>query len=827
MKKNKQRHNIAWFVLNTLAASICLVNTAHALQRLDDQAMRQVNGQDGVHISTSYDEINVEQLYWEDSAGVGSTDRSSNTLKATANGLKIQQTNANVDNLAIENQTPGTDYKINIGSDPSTGKSGLDLELNLTPTLITVDDFNICDSGERCSDSIGNMAIQTSSIIGANFKTRDGLFSKTTQASLELGLKNANIYLGQTDVTGQLNQLILKNFNFNFFGKGVMFVDATDGFKLQTNADGAGKAVLASDGSGTVPDAQHGYVDFTRVGDTATGVTVGSYAKGQENAGLNLEFMLNQVTSENKDQPYQLDPTTNSPESARGLIRVGASGRMVNGTLQLRGVGSDEGAILGKTSQGTDIMGSTGIGFRMAAEFTQKDDPMLGSDGDATTLEIGGAGLNAYGVEFGNLTGLQPNTRGSFDSGHVYINLADTDQVLLPQFESHTIPLTSSDDYIQKIYTDALNGLGEGQNPYSLLLAIRGAEFQAISRSGRFTNSARTNDVIGQAVPNIAEHTNNEWGLALPFYNLNANMAIYGTKVDATTAYAYTPNYHGNTDGKNQIGMSGETSRLGLSLAMSTQGVSDDGQKTTSIMVIDGGDGNMDQAGIQPTNYYIGLRNIDLLLKGTGSIGIEQGSLNVSLKDLLMAMSAQIAAGYLPGSTYKCSVATDAGCLTAFKGKTVGTDFGNNDDVLFGINLRAGGDMNLSLIPNNEYKADGTGSRINIVGDFSLDPNQRNAIQIADPNDGSMIGLDNLQGALAFNNAIVIAPKDNVNGAEGIVNFNTEFTFNPQHIPEGVFRARDINLYPPNASSTSGARLGEMAITGGRLSSQFGIMPRN
>ena len=30
---------------------------------------------------------------------------------------------------------------------------------------------------------------------------------------------------------------------------------------------------------------------------------------------------------------------------------------------------------------------------------------MLGSDGKATTLEIGGAGLNAYGFEFGNLTG--------------------------------------------------------------------------------------------------------------------------------------------------------------------------------------------------------------------------------------------------------------------------------------------------------------------------------------------------------------------------------------------------------------------------------------
>ncbi|MBF6865522.1 hypothetical protein, partial [Acinetobacter baumannii] len=42
---------------------------------------------------------------------------------------------------------------------------------------------------------------------------------------------------------------------------------------------------------------------------------------------------------------------------------------------------------------------------------TKDNDSMLGSDGKATTLEIGGAGLNAYGFEFGNLTGLNSATR--------------------------------------------------------------------------------------------------------------------------------------------------------------------------------------------------------------------------------------------------------------------------------------------------------------------------------------------------------------------------------------------------------------------------------
>lgn len=65
--------------------------------------------------------------------------------------------------------------------------------------------------------------------------TQDGLFSPNSQSSMTLGLNNANIYLGQLDARSQLNQLILKNFNFNFVGKGVMFIDPTRGIVLQTN----------------------------------------------------------------------------------------------------------------------------------------------------------------------------------------------------------------------------------------------------------------------------------------------------------------------------------------------------------------------------------------------------------------------------------------------------------------------------------------------------------------------------------------------------------------------------------------------------------------
>lgn len=903
MKNKKQSHKTAYFALNILAASLFLMShPVYALQTLDDSALRQVNGQDGIHVATTYDEINVKQLYWQDDVGHGSTDKTyvNKNLRAIADTLKIQKNTSSGFDL-------GTDYKINGGSSVG-GKTGLDFSLTTNPSLITIDNFMICDTetSQRCSNPIGNMAVQTSSQIGIDFRTRDGLFSKTSQSSLLLGLKNANIYLGQTDVNSTLNQLILKNFNFNFLGKGVMFVDPVEGFKVQTNAVGQSAALqyLANGNidwtNSTKPDAQHGYINFERVKDEGSvsatnvnGITAGSYkgytdkngvtdANATTSSGLNLEFMLNPSVA----TPYDLNGNTKSPVGAKGLIRVGASGRMVNASLQLRGMSSyadnsnnasaladpvygignygnpDGTNILGKANNGVvttgsnNIVGKSGIAFRMGADFVIDNDPMLDDDANnsisaseqknATTLEIGGAGLNTYGFEFGNLSGLQSGTRGRFDSGNIYINLADTKSLLLPAnkiFQTsrfgNGVFLTADSDYIQNVHT----GIGN-QNPYSLLMAIRGAEFQAVSRRGRFTNSATDGTI---SVPVINEHTNNTWGLALPFYNLNANMAMFGTKVDADKVYYYNV---GDTKGT-KVANSGQTDRLGFSLAMSTDGIlrdtdpNRDGSKTTSIMVIDGGD----RGDGKPTDYYVGLRNIDMLLKGAGSIGVENGSFNVSLKDMLIVMAADVAAGYLPGAKYKTCVLTPGAtaCTNGTGSSSPLDNFARKNDALFGVKLRVGGNMDFSLIPNSEYQAANSsngnvaGGRMNIVGEFEL-TGDKNTIQISDPNDGSTLGLDNIVGKMAFDNAIVIAPDrrgtsaTNPTYGEGVVSFNAGFTLNPAGTTNplgvtnaekiaGVFRVKDINLYPPQTGN--GARLGELAITGGRLNSQFSIIPRN
>ncbi|KXZ71111.1 DUF6160 family protein [Acinetobacter venetianus] len=867
MKKNNQKLHKQYFVLTTLAASVLLVShPCYALEALDDSSMRSVNAQDGLHVNLDFKELNVGKFFWEDNAGRGSAGKSADTtLRAEAENFKIQS------HSSTPSVRPNIDVQMNTGSEAN--KTGLDFDLKVAPVLISMNKFKVCDSAS-CGTPVGDIAVQTNSDTSISFKTRDGLFSKDGQSELTFSSRNASIYLGQT--TGlapsqTLNQLILKNFNFNFFAKGVMYVDGTEGFIVRTNGASASDAVINynADGSvnvaaSTTPSLTHGYVDFTRVTDPANSGTISenTYSSPATNSGLNLEFMLNRNV--NPSNRYSVDATKTpingqtTTETAKGLIRLGASGRMVNGSIQVRGTNTnsndgftrtdpiynvasnqfgspDNTNILGKannavTAAGTqNIIGNTGIAFRMKADFTKKNDPMLGGDNSkATTLEIGGAGFNTYGFEFGELTGLNLRNRGSFDTGNVYLNLVDTKTVFLPANKalqtsrywngSSSTTLTTDADYIQTIH----NGTTD-QNPYAMLAAIRGAEFQAFSRSGRFTNSART---TGTTIPKINDTAGNTWGLALPFYDLNANLAMYGTTAPAD-AYYYDLN------GTRYTVLAG-SERLGFSLAMSTTGMNGSTdttkQKTTSILLLDNADTN--------SVRYIGLRNIDMLLKGTGTIGLENGSFNASLKDILIILSAQIAGGYLPGAVYK-------GTSTAASASSA--DFSNNNDVLLSTKLRLDGKkLDLSLIPNSEYTST-DGSRLSVVGELDLKAVKdggKSSIQLSDPLDGSTVGFDNIDGKVAFNNAIIISPDTRqacpAAGCDGMVSFKAGLTFNPAGTTgvgatgaatnaekiAGVLRVRDLNLYPP----TTGAqpqRLGEMVLTGGRITGQLGIIPRN
>lgn len=792
------------FMLTSLASSLMLWNiSAYALQEMSEQDLRKIDGQDGVSVTTQYDQVNIDTLYWEDKAGSSSGTAVNaagvdKALRVNANGVVIKANSGGT--------TPGNTLKLNTGSNGTT--AGLSLELQSNPSLMTVNSLQLCDTATTavCDSSLGKLAIESTTANISSLTTTDGLFSETAQATLNLGLANKNLYISHDSTSGSNlnNQLILKNLNFNFAAKGILFVTDSGGLTLQTNT---GTAVAPI--TGQAPNLTYGYVDLNRVTALA-GVSGGTY--NGTTSGINIELLTKKDADMSLANPYSLT-------GSNGLIRVGANGRIVNASLQVRGVSAtavdDTGNILGKattainpTPSGNDatVMGSTGIAARLRAEFTKSGDGMLdGDNSKASTLEIGGAGNTTYGFEFGELSPLlvTSTNRAYFDSGNVYINLADTKQLLMPQNAALNAAkfgnggfITTASDYKQTIHTGTGN-----TNPYAMVLAIRGMDFQAVSKRGRFTATDTANSTFGNDLPITATAgSGNKWGLGLPFYNVNANMAVYGS-----TAAAGTPVFALDSNGKAVRSLtSAATQRLGLSLALSAQGLSADGSKTTSIMVVDA-----------VKNQYIGLRNIDMLLKGTGSMGFEQGNINLSFPDLLLVMAGQVAAGYLPGAT------TSSGSVVS------ADNFATNTDVLFGLKLRLQGKMDFSLIPNNTIGADGT-TKLSIVGDFDMNqPN--NTIQISEPTDGSVWGLDNITGILRFNNSITIG-KDTA-GA-GKVGFNAEFTVNPDKSSQGVFRVKDINLYPGENNAgviSTGApqRLGEMAITGGRISSRLGIVPRN
>ena len=787
---NKKNGHRPMMRMTVLAMSLCAVHSSvYAMQAMNEQELRAINAQDGIMLDTSYDSINIDHLYWEDK--VGMVNGSDTALRAYADGVSITGNNL------------GTTYKVNAGSDTATGKAGVDLSIVSRYGTIAADAFKICDNtGAICGQSPFGLTVQSTKDAKLHFITQDGLFSPTSLSTAEISWVDVNIYLSNLENTAQplsstINQLILKGFNFNVKGQGYMYVDPIKGLVLSTEP-----------GSGT---GTSGYFDLNRVCTDAASCATDGLKAWNSKPGLNIDFVAK------KNSGNINGKTTYNVNNTSGMIRVGASGRLKNASLTIRGTNGatdTNGAILGKAysagnstftpdSGSVNIMGSSGIAMRVKADFT--------NDGsNPTTLELGHGGDNAYALQFSNFSPLLIRKQNGgafnpdaayFDSGNVYVNLANTKRLALPENSAlNAAPflagkLTTSDDYKQLVHSDTV------ANPNAVVVATRGTEFQALSRQTQFIASP---DVYKDNITANDPVGGGSWGLGLPFYNLNSNLAIYGT--------TFTGKPYGSADVEN-------AQRLGFALGMTTQGVSADGSKTTSILLIDGKKygtaldaNNVRQASStgDPINYYIGVRNIDMLLKGYGSIGMENGSLNLNIPDFMLSAAGQVAVGYLPGSQYKTSLGGTA--------KYAPIDgFLTNSDVLFGLRLRMAGSVDMTMVPGGATAAT---NFISFDGNLNL---TSGAVQVVDPVDGSIVGFDNITGKFGFSNQIKIH-KDNVD-------FNTAFTINPDKQAADVLRIKDLNLYP--ATFTGGVptgvgsaqRLGEMVFTGGKITSQFNITP--
>jgi hypothetical protein len=330
-------------------------------------------------LDTQYDSLNIDKLYWEDKTGVGADDTA---VRAYAN------------NIAITGSNLGTTYKINAGSHTGTGKAGLDFSIESRYGTVSADSFALCDgAGDNCGDSIGGLTVQSTENAVLHFITRDGLFSPTSLSSAEISLKRVNIFLTQLQRAGLQNQLIFKDFNFNFKGQGYMYVDPIKGLVLSTEP---------SSGTGT-----SGYFDLNRVCTDAASCATDGLKAWNSKPGLNIDFVAKKNSGNiNGKTTYNVDNTS-------GMIRVGASGRLKNASLTIRGTNGatdTNGAILGEAysagnstftpdSGSVNIMGSSGIAMRVKADFTN-------DVSNPTTLELGHGGDNAYALQFSNFSPL-------------------------------------------------------------------------------------------------------------------------------------------------------------------------------------------------------------------------------------------------------------------------------------------------------------------------------------------------------------------------------------------------------------------------------------
>lgn len=755
--------------LNILTLSILSAQHSFALQELEDSSLSQISGQDGISLQIEANKVQVGEINWKDS-----------TQTTTGTDSVLNLSMRGVETTPYGSGGLSAKFTADVGGKPgaiASASNGLRLNAVLGPATTNIANLAVCPNGAgitaSCNDaagsaSLGALTFQNRKDLTFSLETQSGLFNGDSLASLGFGLKNSNIFYTLNRGSNTLNQLILKDFNFNFSGNGYLYLDPADGLVLSTNKKGE------TSSANTVVLADVEDPDFS----------------GKKQPGLNVDLRY----KKNVGTDYTQYKATGQDADILSFGRLGASGVLKNAYIKINGTQpSDLGAATsgaGNTGTG-NLAGKGGLHMQMKADFV--NDPK-------TYFDLGLSGKNAYAIRFGNLTPLQIrkdtlNNPTSLNSDLAYINFGDI-SINAAQTNTVNFPLSA---VLNKIYSGsfssstlktALYNSPSATPSNALVIALRGMDFQAVARQGSFiADNSALNPVSSQG---------GSWGLGLPLYNLNSNVSIYGLKDTSNTKQS-----------------------VGFGITMSTEGRNSTGSKTTSVMLIDGAP----IAGTsESVNYYAGLRNINLLADLTGTLSFEDDGLKIALPQFLIGLDGELAIGQLPGSRLvvaptSCSTSLTSACFVA------SDSFTKNTDVLFGLMARLVGSANLTIVPSSST-GDGT---IGIRGDMTLQANSKAAnsyLRISDKSGStaadspSQLGLDNLSGQMQLDSKIGMTATT--------VSFTNNIKLNSNNSAENVLRA-DVNLYPKNTGNVGlspAQKLGEVVFTGGNIRSSFGITPR-
>lgn len=723
--------------LKLLTLSIFLIQQAHALEALQEAELETVTGQDGIVITHEISKATIEKVNWYDP----------NENKNIKMGMGLHDVNiVGKDNQAIITQLAfdvgatdvGTGLRIEASVAPFSMTSNLNLVKNNCDNVqCTQASTSIRTKGTETIQSLGKLGLSIDSPFKMVLMTTAGLFNKNHEAYIDFNLQDTSI----KHTLGN-NSLVLSNFNFNFAGQGYIYVEPTEGIVLTTNNGTKDHLINLA----TVP-----------VGTT-----------GAKTAGVNFDLR------------YQ-----NGNGELKNIMRYGISGAVTDARLALSANQSKlnkfDVANQTELQQVTSYKdGGGGLHLNLSAGFTSESEAQA-QGLNATTLEIGHTGKGSYSVQFHDLRSLTGKNRAYIDFGDIYIN---------------TIQAKSLEFYINDKIKNILGKssnilsqtLGTVDQDYALI-AIRGMDFQSIATRANFVSND-TGAVTGTGT----------WGIGIPIYNLNANVALSG--------------------GQNQTG----NQVIFYNAVVSTEGYGVDKKtgapSTTSILLIDGAQNN---------NYYAGLRNINALIESNGEISYADKGIHIKANKLVFAADAELAIGRLPGTTYSHNNQQHT---------VEDNSFSKRDEVLTNISLKLDGSGNIFIIPGvNGTTSSPDTNFLSLEGDFKFRP--LTASEVADPNNlGSYFSLSNVDektetvngaqtqvletSAISFNRMQGdLGFKTNLKVKSDTVVLDSQIKFNRNNDVTQPFRTNFAMVTNGNMQN-----MASIALPGGTMRSTLGITPR-
>lgn len=665
------------------------------------------------------------------------------------NKMKLGLHDVQIDGVAQSTITSKLDFDVGA----TDAGAGIRIAASVSPFTAIAQHVMLLCQGTTCqtpSQDLGSLSISTTSPLKMILETSNGLFNRQETAFIDFQLQNSSISHGMNG-----HSLTLKDFNFNFSGTGYIYVAEDEGIVLTTKSTGTTDHI----------------VNLGRVKDNSN---VHSSRKNATNPGVNIDLRYGVEGAEQQN-----------------LIRMGASGAVTNAKVLLNAnqEGINDFGLTNKAT-GYESVGPGGLHLGMRADFTGKNNPNLVAGQAPTTFEIGHTGIGSYAIEFSNLRSLVADKDSYIDFGDIYINSiqAKSLEFLVNDKLKATLGLNNN------ILTQTLSTKSIGDN--FAFIAIRGMDFQSIARTARF--------ISDNSIAELTNTTDSTWGIGIPIYNLNANVALSEQKYS----------YKGST----------EKSGIGYNIAVSTEGYGVDKKtgtpSTTSLILIDGKKG----LNGQEVNYYAGLRNINALIQSNGVIGYEGDGIYVRADSLLIAANAELAIGQLPGSTYNCETAVSAKC-----GTTVSLDnFSKHDDVLTNIAFKLDGKGELFIVPGLNDTAEN--NYLSFRGSFefrALTDTEKNDqkimssylslinedVDVSGSVTASSININKMQGELGFDARIKMK--------QDSVLLDNQVKFNPTNNMAKAFRAEVSMLTNGNTQ-----KMADIALTGGTMRSTMGIRPR-